>query len=147
MLQIGNIRQFWLGIVFAVAGVIALWQLPRPIGSLVAMGPGYFPMLLGIGLVLVGLASVILGIRSHTHTEIERLFMVPTAFIISGIVAAGLLIEPAGLAISLLCMVFGTCYDRVFKHPIEMTIIYVIVLGLTWAVFVYLIELPIKLFW
>ena len=147
MLQIGNIRQFWLGILFAVTGVLALLQLPKPIGSLVAMGPGYFPMLLGIGLVLVGIVTVILGIRSHTHTEIEHLFMAPTLFIISGIVAAALLIVPAGLAVSLLCMVLGTCYDRVLKHPIELAIIYLVVLALTWSVFIYLIQLPINLFW
>jgi hypothetical protein len=147
MPRIGNIRQFWLGIVFAVSGVLALWQLPLPIGTLVAMGPGYFPMLLGIGLVLVGAATIVLGVRSSMHTEIEHLFMVPTLFIISGIVAAGLLIIPAGLAASLLCMVIGTCYDRIFKHPIEMAIIYVAVVALTWGVFIYLLQLPIKLFW
>lgn len=147
MLQIGNLRQFWSGVLFAVIGVLALWQLPQPIGSLVAMGPGYFPMLLGIGLVLVGLSSIVLGVRSQTHTDIERLSLVPTFFIIGGIVVMALLIDRAGLAVSLLCMVLGTCYDRVLKHPIEVAIIYLAVLAMTWAVFIYLIQLPITLFW
>jgi hypothetical protein len=147
MLQIGNIKQFSSGVIFAVIGVLALWQLPRPIGSLVSMGPGYFPMLLGIGLVLVGVSSIILGMRSHTHTSIESLALVPTFFIVSGIIAMALLIDRAGLAVSLLFMVLGTCYARVLKHPLEVAIIYLIVLLMTWAVFIYLIQLPITLFW
>ncbi|WP_181832828.1 tripartite tricarboxylate transporter TctB family protein [Bosea caraganae] len=147
MLQIQNIRQFWLGVLFGVIGLIALWELPRPIGTLTAMGPGYFPMLLGIGLVLAGAASIVIGIRSHSHTEVEPLSLVPTFFIISGIVAMALLIDRAGLAVSLLFMVLGTCYDRVLKHPIEVAVIYIAVLGMTWGVFLHLIKLPIKLFW
>jgi hypothetical protein len=147
MLQIGNIRQFWSGILFAAFGVLALWQLPRPIGSLVNMGPGYFPMLLGIGLVLVGFGSIVFGIRSQTVTDIESVSLVSTAFIVSGIVAMALLIDRAGLAVSLFFMVVGTCYARVLKHPLEVAIIYLVVLAMTWAVFIYLIQLPITLFW
>jgi hypothetical protein len=147
MLQIQNVRQFWLGVLFAVIGLIALWELPQPIGSITSMGPGYFPMLLGIGLVLAGAASVAVGIRSRAQTTVEPLSLAPTFFIISGIVAMALLIDRAGLAISLLFMVIGTCYDRVLKHPIEVALIYAAVLAMTWGVFIHLIKLPIKLFW
>jgi len=146
MQQIGNIRQFWLGIVFSVIGLIALWELPRPIGSIRSMGPGYFPMLLGIGLILIGVASMVVSIRSRHHTHVEPLSLVPTFFIISGIVAMALLIDNAGLAVSLFFMVVGTCYNRVLKHPLEVVVIYLAVLALTWVVFIYLIQLPIKLF-
>ncbi len=147
MPHIANIRQFWLGTLFTAIGAFALWQLPRPIGSLSAMGPGYFPMLLGIGLLLAGAASIVAAIRSHARAEVEHLSLVPTFFIISGIVAMALLIDHAGLAVSLLCMVLGTCYDRVLKHPLQVAAIYLAVLGLTWFVFIYLVKVPIRLFW
>lgn len=147
MPHIANIRQFWLGMLFTAIGAFALWQLPRPIGSLSAMGPGYFPMLLGIGLLLAGAASIVAAIRSHARAEVEHLSLVPTFFIISGIVAMALLIDRAGLAVSLLCMVLGTCYDRVLRHPLQVAAIYLAVLGLTWFVFIYLIKVPIRLFW
>lgn len=147
MPHIANIRQFWLGILFIAIGAFALWQLPRPIGSLSAMGPGYFPMLLGIGLLLAGAASIVVAIRSHARAEVEHLSLVPTFFIISGIVAMALLIDRAGLAVSLLCMVLGTCYDRALKYPLQVAAIYLAVLGLTWFVFIYLIKVPIRLFW
>lgn len=104
-------------------------------------------MLLGIGLLLVGVSSVVLSFRASEIIRIDRLSLVPVFFILSGVVIAALLIDNYGLALSLLALVLTTCYSRVLRHPIEITIIYLVVLLMTWGVFIYLIQLPIKLFW
>jgi hypothetical protein len=147
MFEIRDSKQFWSGLLFAATGAGALWTLPLPLGTVKSMGPGYFPMLLGIGLLLVGISSVVLSFRASEIIRIDRLSLVPVFFILSGVVIAALLIDNYGLALSLLVLVLTTCYSRVLRHPIEITIIYLVVLLMTWGVFIYLIQLPIKLFW
>ena len=146
MLEIRDRKQFWSGLVFLAVGGAALLTLPEFIGTVRSMGPGYFPMLLGIGLILVGLASVVLSFRAPEIIRVDSMSLVPVFFIIGGVVAAALLIDTYGLALSLLVIVLTTCYSRVLKHPIEIAIIYFAVLLLTWGVFIYLIQLPIKLY-
>lgn len=146
MFDIRDRKQFWSGLVFLVVGAAALLALPEYIGTVRQMGPGYFPMLLGIGMMLVGLGSVVLSFRAPEIVRIDELSLTPVVFIISGVVAAALLIDNYGLAISMLAIVLTTCYSRVLKHPIEIAIIYIAVLFLTWGVFIYLIQLPIKLY-
>lgn len=147
MLQIVNARRFWQGALFLGIGAVALWQLPLPIGRLTNMGPGYFPMLLGMGLLILGASSVLLSLGRGERSHVERLSLTPTFFIIGGVIAFALLIEPAGLALALLVMVLGTCHARLRQHPIQVAVIYVAVLGLCWFVFIYLTQLPLKLFW
>ncbi|MFC7397323.1 tripartite tricarboxylate transporter TctB family protein [Chelatococcus sp. GCM10030263] len=147
MLRVADARKFWSGLLFAAIGAIALVALPRPIGSLISMGPGYFPMLLGSGLILIGLLSVGLSMTATEGDGIEIISLKPTLFIIGGIVAMAVLIEPAGLAASLLAMVLGTCHARLRQHPLEIAIIYLVVLALSWVVFIHFMQLPLKLFW
>lgn len=147
MLQIVDSRKFWQGTLFLGIGAVALWELPWPIGSVTSMGPGYFPMLLGIGLLIAGGASVLLSLRPGERTHVEHLSLTPTFFIIGGVVLLALLLEPAGLAVSLLVMVLATCHSRLRQHPVQVAVIYVAVLALCWFVFIYLTQLPLKLFW
>ncbi len=146
-MRIADGKQFWAGLLFLIVGAIALWALPPPLGTLAAMGPGYFPMLLGVGLVGIGLAAIVLGLRATTPKPIERLPVVPTCFVLGGIIAVGALITDAGLAVSLLILVAASCYSRLRRHPLEVLAIYLILLPLTWFIFIYMIQLPINLFW
>jgi hypothetical protein len=145
-MRIRDSKQFWAGTLFFAIGLFALWQLPRPLGTLAAMGPGYFPMLLGIGLVLLGLSAIAAGVRARTEMRAQRLPVVPTCFVLGGVLAVGALIADAGLAMSLFLLVAASCYNRVLRRPLEVLAIYVILLPLTWGIFVYTIQLPITLF-
>lgn len=52
-----NSQDFFAGLLFLVAGLVfAIGSRSYPMGSTGAMGPGYFPMLLGSALALVGIA-------------------------------------------------------------------------------------------
>jgi Tripartite tricarboxylate transporter TctB family len=143
---IRDTRQFWSGALFLGIGTTALWMLPRPLGTLAAMGPGYFPMLLAIGLILLGTATITSGILASTEVRAARLPIGPTIFVLGGVLAVGAFLVDAGLAISLLLLVASSCYARILKHPLEVLAIYLAVLALTWVIFIYTIQLPINLF-
>jgi hypothetical protein len=139
-------KQFWSGLVFLLIGVSAILSLPRPLGSLASMGPGYFPMILGAGLVLTGAVAIALSMRGAIATAVAPLPIVPACFVLVGVVAFALLITEAGLAVSLLVLVAASCYARLIRRPIEVAAIYAVLLPLTWVIFVYAVQLPISLF-
>jgi hypothetical protein len=147
MLRISDRKQFWSGLIFFSIGVIALWALPSHIGTATAMGPGYFPMLLGLCLILFGTTSMVLGIRSAEQIPVRRPPLVALLSIIGGVLIFAGLITRVGLAVSLLCVVLASCYGRLVDHSVEVLIIYAVLLGMTWLIFIYAIELPITLFW
>ena len=83
---IADRRKFWSGALFLAIGLGALWQAPLPLGRLTEMGPGYFPMLLGAGLVLVGIVSMAGGALSARRVAVEAVPWLPLAFVSSGVV-------------------------------------------------------------
>jgi hypothetical protein len=145
-MRISDAKRFWSGVFFLAVGAVALWKVPRPLGTASAMGPGYFPMLLGIGLLLVGLASTALSVRTTTKTRVERLPVVPTCCVLGGVLAFSALIEDRGLILSLALLVGASCYARLLKRPLEVAAMFAILLPVIWAVFIYTIQLPIELF-
>jgi hypothetical protein len=145
-LPINDAKQFWSGIFFLVAGMVALWKVPRPLGTASAMGPGYFPMLLGVGLVLVGAALVAFSLRASTKSRVERLPLLPTCFVLGGVLAFSALIDEVGLVVSLLLLIGASCYSRLLKRPLEVVAMYVILVPVIWVIFIYTIQLPIDLF-
>ena len=140
-------KQFWSGLLFCLIGVGTLYKLPTDLGTASAMGPGYFPMLLGIVLVMLGTASVVAAMRHHDLVRIEPVPIVASLFILAGVVAFALLVKPFGLAIALAALIGLGCYDRVLGRPLVVLAIYGPLLLLTWFVFIYIIQLPIALGW
>lgn len=53
-----NPKDFWAGILYLAFGAATIWLAQdNPIGSADDMGPSYFPVMLGIVLIIVGLIS------------------------------------------------------------------------------------------
>jgi hypothetical protein len=145
-LMIRDSKQFWSGALFLGVGGIALWNLPRPLETLAAMGPGYFPMLLAVGLLILGVVTSASSLLAATEIRAARLPIGPTIFVLGGVLGVSALLVDAGLALSLLLLVSASCYTRILKHPLEVAAIYLTLLALTWVIFIYAIQLPISLF-
>ncbi len=148
MFEIRDSKQFWSGLLFAATGAGGAVDAAIAARHREVDGPGIFPDAArhraSPGRPRIRSCS---ASGASEIIRIDRLSLVPVFFILSGVVIAALLIDNYGLALSLLVLVLTTCYSRVLRHPIEITIIYLAVLLMTWGVFIYLIQLPIKLFW
>ncbi len=144
MSRIGDHKQFWSGLFFFCIGLGALKMLPGNIGTATEMGPGYFPMLLGICLLLFGGTSMALGIRSTERTRVDPIPVVTLVLILTGVVGFALLIDGLGLAASLLCLILLSCHKRLKIRPLEILSIYLALLGLTWLIFIHVIQLPMN---
>jgi len=146
MLRIVDRKQFWAGFVFLGIGVIALTNLPADIGTATAMGPGYFPMLLGACLVLFGGLGMILSMRPGEVVPIGPVPLLPIAFVLGGILLFAVLINHVGLAGALAGLVASSCCGHLRRHPLEVLLVYLVLLALTWLIFIYAIQLPIDVF-
>ena len=70
-MRIRNHRDLWAGVMFFVFGAgFALGSLNYQIGSAARMGPGYFPLMLGIILALLGVA-IFVGAFAASNEQLK----------------------------------------------------------------------------
>ncbi|WP_170145888.1 tripartite tricarboxylate transporter TctB family protein [Rhodoplanes elegans] len=111
------------GLLFVSLGLFAIvygWNYP--IGTPSRIGPGYYPLLVSSGLVLLGL--ILVG-RSLVipGDRIEGIALRPLVFVLLGTVLFGLLVEKAGFVISgILVVVLARLADRDFR-PLEVALL------------------------
>jgi hypothetical protein len=107
VLVIKDAKDFWAGIIFMAFGVSALvvgWNYS--LGTVSRMGPGYFPRMLGILLLLVGAASVIRSFVA-ARVELPSFALKPALLIIGSLVVSGYLMTRAGLIVALCVLMLG----------------------------------------
>jgi len=86
------------GGLIAIIGVYAVWEASGyPFGKLNHMGPGYFPLSLGLLLIVIGLAIVVLEGHAVSQSSLEFPAMRAMLFVSGGIAAFAVLVERLGL--------------------------------------------------
>jgi Tripartite tricarboxylate transporter TctB family len=94
-------KDFWSGVMFcgfAVVGILA--ARGYSLGAAGKMGPGYFPLLLGGVLALLGVVLIARSIVLDGE-PLPRFHILPLAVIAVAVCLFGVLIEPFGLVIAL----------------------------------------------
>jgi hypothetical protein len=138
-------KDFDAGIMFIVIGAFfAGFASNYPMGTAVRMGPAYFPTILGWLLMALG---VIVFIRSFfVHGEpLPNTNYRPLILIIGSVVAFGLLLDKAGLAVaSLVVMIIAAMGGWDFRWK-EQLVNAVFLTALNIGVFYYGLGLPFKL--
>jgi hypothetical protein len=136
-------KDFWTGIMFlAFAAVALLAAHGYALGTAGRMGPGYFPMLLGGVLALLGL---ILVVRSFAidGEQVMRLHLLPLIVIAIAVCLFGLLIERLGLVVSLVAVTIVSALASRESRPIEYTALALVLAAFSVGVFVYALRLPL----
>lgn len=89
-------KEFWLGFIYLIAGAIG-WYVGReyPFGSAARMGPGFFPTLVSVLLVLFGLASIGRSLLM-SGTIVGRVPWKVLGLVASASIAFALLLRPLG---------------------------------------------------
>jgi hypothetical protein len=98
-------KDFWGGLLFLAAGLAAVViGQEYEIGSARRMGPGYFPVVLGGLLALVGAAALVRGLL-RSGEPVGRLYWKAIVLVLGSVVVFGLLLRGAGLAASVAALV------------------------------------------
>ncbi|CAH1691050.1 putative Uncharacterized 16.3 kDa protein in TAR-I ttuC' 3'region [Hyphomicrobiales bacterium] len=139
-------RDFLAGGMFVFLGLaaIALRGPNLEIGTANRMGPGYLPMVIAAGLIVIGAVTIWLSFSGKSE-PIERLNLRPAFMVIGALLCFAVLIDRAGLVLTLIPTVFLCAYaspEAKFREAAGLTLF---LIALTSLVFIYAIRLPIKL--
>jgi hypothetical protein len=136
---------FLTGLLFLALGAFAIIYGSRyPIGTASRMGPGYYPLLVSSGLVLLG---IVLVVRSFflAGDELEAINPRPLFFVLIGTLAFGLLIEHSGFVLAGILVVFLSRFaDRDFRL-LEVSVLAACLVAFIAGLFHFGLGLPLKL--
>ena len=145
MVSIRAPKDFWAGVMFIAFAAVALYVSRNySLGTAVRMGPGYFPMLLGGVLALVG---GILVVRSLVIAgdPIGHIQVLPLVVVAVAVVLFGVLLPKLGLAVTLPLVIAVAALASVQSRRWEVLILALVLTTFSAMVFVYGLRLPIPL--
>lgn len=142
-----NNKDFLAGLLMIGVGAGAFYMaLDYPFGSALRMGPGYFPRGLAGILMTFGVYVMARGIKTGEKVEGVWGWKALTMLTLS-LVVFGWCMERIGMIPSLVIMFFiAARAGHEFKF-IEVTILTIIMTIFAWAVFIYGLGMPYRLFW
>jgi len=138
-------KDFVAEVLFAAVGIAAIVIASSyPLGTAARMGPGYFPRILGILLILLGSALALRALRLQ-GTPIPRWQWRPVVIVLGSVVLFGFIVIKVGLALStVILIVLASAASREFR-PLESVVsgIFLAVLSISVFVIALKLQLPI----
>jgi hypothetical protein len=136
-----NPKDLWTGALFIAVGLAAIFFVRNhQMGTAMRMGPAYFPTILGLLQVAIGIA-VTLRALVRPGLPLGPFALVKIALVLGAILLFGLLLRPLGLIIAIIIIVVLSAYaSKDFRWPVALalaagiaicsTIIFVLLLGI-----------------
>jgi hypothetical protein len=146
--RIRNPQDVAAGLLFAAIGIATVVAaLDYPMGTMRRFGPGYFPMLLGGLLVLLGAAIALKGIlvRSEDAEPIGPWALRPLIVIAAAVVAFALLVRPLGLAVATVVLVAMSSLAASGFNLMRVIVLSIALIALSAAIFIFTLGLPFTL--
>jgi hypothetical protein len=138
-------KDFWSGVMFcAFAAVAILAARGYSLSSAGRMGPGYFPLLLGLVLGALGLVLIVRSLALDGDA-LPRFELRPLAVIVAAVALFGALIERAGLALALAVLILLAAAARAQVRWSEAAVLALALIAFSIGVFVYVLGLPLPL--
>jgi len=105
VVRIRNPKDFWAGLLFASVGLAAIVLGSRyNLGTAARMGPGYFPRILGMLLILLGAIIALRALRVD-GPAIPPWRWWSTGMVLGSVVLFGLIVNTVGLALSTVTLI------------------------------------------
>ena len=146
-LEFRNNRDFWAGIMLIATGAASvIVARDYAFGTSLRMGPGYFPSVLGGGLVLFGLYLVVMGLKRNEKMEggsgwsFRALIVLPLSLVLFGV-----LMERAGFIPALIVLIFGSAAASTEFRLVEVLLLALGLTAFSVALFIYGLGLPYPL--
>ena len=144
-LELRSNKDFWSGVMFFLTGAGAILVARHyPFGSTLRMGPGYFPIVLSVILMVFGVYVMLRGLRKSEKIQgnwsIRALIVLPFSMALFGI-----LMELAGFIPALTALVFvSAASGREFKFK-EVLLLTLFLGVISVAMFIWGLGLPYPL--
>ncbi|MCP5149719.1 MAG: tripartite tricarboxylate transporter TctB family protein [Ectothiorhodospiraceae bacterium] len=134
------------GLLFLFVGGIAFYTaLDYSFGTVARMGPGFFPRVLAVVLMLFGLVTLARGLVSRDPVH-GRWGWAPLALLVVAITAFGYLMERAGMIPALVVLFVTSAWAGHEFRMREVVVLTAVMCLMATAVFVWGLGLPYRLF-
>ncbi len=142
--QRGNTDLYTGLLLVGIAVVALLYIRTLTVGTVLDMGPGYFP--LGLALILLGM-GLVLTIKGFVAggAPVGKIHLKPLLFILASFLAFGLLVERAGLIAAILAQVALAHFASPEAKWYESAITGIALAVMSSIVFVWLLKLPVSI--
>ena len=141
-----NLIDILAGLSIIAVGAYGAWEATTfPLGHLNRMGPGYFPLCLGILLIALGVGILLVEGRSAQEQE-ERppVRLRALLFVAAGISAFGFLIEWAGLLPAVVAAVLISALADRSNRPTSVLVLAAALSVFCVAVFIEILGVPMR---
>jgi hypothetical protein len=143
--KIRNPKDFYTGLLFLLFGGGFMWGALRyDLGTAARMGAGYFPLILGGILCLLGLVVLVRSMAAGAPDgAIGRIALAPMLMMFGAIAAFALLLRGAGLVVSILAIILISSLASRESRLKETLISAVVLCAASVLLFVYALNLQI----
>lgn len=143
MAMIRHPKDFYAGLVFIAFGIAAIAIGSNyTLGSAARMGPGYFPRILGLLMIVLGAILALRALRIN-GSPVPAWKWRPTLVVLGSVVLFGLIVNYAGLVVStILLIMIASAASHEFR-PKEAAISAVLLAALCVGIFVVGLKLQI----
>lgn len=138
-------KDFAAGMLFVATGAAAiLIGANYPLGTAARMGPGYFPRILGILLIILGAALALRALRLQ-GSPLPSWRWRPIIIVLGSVVIFGMVVNSVGLAISTIGLIILSSAASSEFRPKEAIIAGIALAVLSVAVFVMALKLQLPI--
>ena len=147
MLRVKSPQDLGAGVVLLLIGIAGLYfGRDLAFGTSARMGPGYFPTLLSVLIIIIVFIVGFRGVMVE-GPSIEPVQLRPISFILSAILIFGFLIDAIGLALTAVVLTILAAYARREANPVETLLLAVGLALFAVGVFVYGLSQPLPAWW
>ena len=138
-------RDFFAGLLFAALGAGAIViSTGYAAGTAAHMGPGYFPRMLGILLVVLGIVLSLRALRLRGE-PLPAWKWRPTVVVLGSVVLFGAIVTPLGLVLSTIVLIVLSSAASAEFRPREAMVASVLLAAVVVGVFVYGLHLQLPI--
>jgi hypothetical protein len=138
-------RDVAAGVFFIAVGVAALVVgADYRLGTLLSMGPGYFPRIIAGILIALGAGVALTGLRLQ-GPPLERWPWRALVLVLGSIVWFGWSLERLGLIAAVAVMTFVSAYAEKDRGLVEALLLSAFLAALAWVIFVWALGMPLLL--
>lgn len=135
------------GLVFVTIGAAGVYfGQDLTFGSASRMGPGYFPILLSVLIILVGLIVALRGLTIK-GPPVEPIQLRPVLFVVASVLMFGYLLDAIGLALTTIALTVVAAYARRDASLKEALLLGGGLAVFAVVVFVYALSQPLPAWW
>ncbi len=145
MAYVRHPKDFVAGLMFIAIGIAAIViSANYPLGTAARMGPGYFPRILGILLIVLGAIVALRALRLQ-GAPLPRWPLRPTLVVLGSVVVFGLIVDFVGVALSTVALIVGSSAASHEFRPRESVIAGAVLAALAVGVFVIGLKLQLPI--